>query len=96
MANLSKELLNRRRNPKLVLLRILLLIGLVVCVVGGAMAMTYFTGHRMAAEHGPLMDAAMEIKLEATLSHLWLEEAIAGDRLVAIEDVWAHLVQAQW
>jgi PAS domain S-box-containing protein len=95
MANLPKELLNRRRNPKLVLLWIYLLIGLVVCVVGGAMAMIYFTGLRMAAEHGSMMDAA-EIKLETATAHLWFEELLSGDKDVTIDQVTGHIDQADW
>lgn len=96
MANLSQELLNRRRNPKLVLLWIYLLIGLVVCFVGGAMALIYFTGRRMAKVHGPLVDAAMEIKLETATAHLWFEESINGDQEVTIEQVLRHIDQANW
>jgi PAS domain S-box-containing protein len=54
------------------------------------------TGSRIAEQYAPLVDAAMEIKLEATLAHLWFEEVISGDRTVAIENVWEHLDQAEW
>ncbi len=78
----------------MVLLWIYLLIGLVVCVVGGAMALIYFTGYRMAAVHGPLMNAAKEIKLETATAHLWLEELISGDKDVTIDQVTGHIDQA--
>ena len=50
----------------------------------------------MAIKYAPLMDAAMEIKLEATTAHLWFEELISGDRFEDINEVKQHLDQAQW
>ena len=57
---------------------------------------SYYTGRNIVERHSPLVDAAMEIKLEATTAHLWFEEVISGDRTIHIDDVWAHLDQSQW
>jgi len=57
---------------------------------------SFYTGRNLAERYTPLVDAAMEIKLEATAAHLWFEKAIAGDLSVQIEDVWNHLDQSQW
>lgn len=54
------------------------------------------TGLRMSQRYTPLIDAAMEIKLEATLGHLLLEEALHNERPARLEDVLAHLKQADW
>ena len=50
----------------------------------------------MVATYAPLVDATMEIKLEATIAHLWFEEIISGDRHEDIETVWTHLDQSAW
>jgi len=50
----------------------------------------------MTLRFTPLIDAAMEMRLEATTAHLWFEEIISGDRKVEIETVWTHLDRAQW
>lgn len=54
------------------------------------------TGLRMSQHYTPLIDAAMEIKQEATIGHLWFEEILADDRNESIETVRAHLKQADW
>jgi len=36
-------------------------------------------GRDIASRYTPLVDAAMEIKLEATTAHLWFEQAISGE-----------------
>ncbi len=55
-----------------------------------------YIGRGLAERYAPLVDAAMEIKLEATTAHLWFEEIISGDRFVDIDEVWKHLDQAKW
>jgi PAS domain S-box-containing protein len=56
----------------------------------------YRTGNRLAAVHAPLVDAAMEIKLQATTAHLWLEEIITGDKTESIDTVLKHIDEANW
>ncbi len=65
-------------------------------LIAGVMVYTLFTGRSMTERYAPLADAAMEIKLEATIAHLWFEEIISGDRYVEIEEVFSHLDQAAW
>ncbi|MGV1100831.1 PAS domain-containing hybrid sensor histidine kinase/response regulator [Thiovibrio sp. JS02] len=48
-------------------------------------------GLRMTGHYAPLVDAAMEIRLEATTAHLWFEEVISGDRHESFESVLGHL-----
>ena len=55
-----------------------------------------YGGLRMSVAHAPLVDAAMEIKLEATTAHLWFEEIVSGDRHEDMKLVWAHIDAAEW
>jgi len=71
----------------------------VIIVAAAAMfsvGYTHYVGRRMAEVHGPLIDAAMEIKLQATTAHLWFEEAISGDRTVDVNATLEHLAEADW
>ncbi|WP_163339436.1 hypothetical protein [Desulfopila sp. IMCC35008] len=61
-----------------------------------AMGFGFYLGNYMVTKYTPLVDAAMEIKLEATTAHLWLEEMSSGDRYRDIESVHRHLDEAQW
>ncbi len=75
------------------------LYGLIVAsgaLVLGIMGYGFFLGNHMIKKYTPLVDAAMEIKLEATSAHLWLEEILSGDRLEDIETVKEHLDNARW
>lgn len=65
-------------------------------LIAGFMSYAFFTGSSMTERYAPLVDAAMEIKLEATIGHLWLEEIIGGDRSLEITDVFKHLEQSEW
>jgi PAS domain S-box-containing protein len=68
----------------------------VTLVVVGLLAGSSFMGVRMATRHAPLVDAAMEIKLELALAHLWFEELVNGDSNNDETMVWAHIDEAQW
>jgi hypothetical protein len=61
-----------------------------------AMVYGFYLGNQMVVKYTPLVDAAMEIKLEATTAHLWFEEVVSGDRSEDIDLVRGHLDQAQW
>ena len=72
------------------------LVGICTVVIIGSMFYILYEGREMTAKHDPLIDAAMEIKLEVTIAHLWFEEIISGDRHESIDSVWEHLSQADW
>ena len=57
---------------------------------------SFFIGRDIAERYTPLIDATMEIKLEATMAHLWFEEIISGDQTVDINNIWANLDQSEW
>lgn len=61
-----------------------------------AMGYSLYLGNCMATKYTPLIDAAMEIKLEATTAHLWFEEILSGDRFEEIEEVKGHLTESLW
>lgn len=62
----------------------------------GIMSYGFILGNHLAEKYTPLMDAAMEIKLEATSAHLWLEEILAGEKKEGFDTVINHINQAQW
>jgi diguanylate cyclase (GGDEF)-like protein/PAS domain S-box-containing protein len=57
---------------------------------------SFYIGRGIAERYTPLVDATMEIKLEATTAHLWFEEVISGDQAIDIEAIWANLDQSEW
>jgi PAS domain S-box-containing protein len=65
-------------------------------LIGGAMLFSLFIGNRISERHAPLMDAAVEIKLEAALGHLWFEEVVGGDTNEEIASTWEHLDRSAW
>ena len=71
-----------------------------ICVVGmlviGTMSYGFILGNHLAEKYTPLVDAAMEVKLEATTAHLWLEEILAGEQNEDFDTVINHIDQAQW
>jgi len=75
---------------------IYMLIGVAGLIVIGMLGYGFYTCDRMNKAYAPLIDAAMEIKLEATTAHLWFEEIISGDRYEDMATVWKHLDQADW
>ena len=76
--------------------RIYALIAVVGLIITGILSYGFHTGDRMIKIYAPLVDATMEIKLEATIAHLWFEEIVTGDRHEELETVWKHLDQADW
>ena len=62
----------------------------------GVMLYSSFTGGIIAERYAPLVDAAMEIKLEASIGHLCFMELETEESDVDIDDVWRHLDQAEW
>jgi signal transduction histidine kinase len=72
------------------------LIGIITFAVISAMVCSYFMSERVVSQYVPLVDAAMEIKLEATTAHLWLEELVSGDKTEKIEVIVGHIDQSLW
>jgi hypothetical protein len=72
---------------------LVLAVGLMVTSLAGY---GFHAGYRMNTFYAPSIDAAMEIKLEATAAHLWFEEVLSGDTSVDFQTVWQHLEEATW
>ena len=76
--------------------RIYVVIAIVGFSVLGMLGYGFYTGDSLIRVYAPLVDAAMEIKLEATLAHLWIEEIVSGDRKEDATAVWQRLDRADW
>lgn len=66
------------------------------CVITALIGSSLLFGNRIAATYAPLINAAMEVKLQSTAAHLWFEEILNGDEEESMEDVWRHLDTAEW
>jgi PAS domain S-box-containing protein len=73
-----------------------MLAALSALIVIGSMTAIYWMGNKMVATYNPQIDAAMEIKLEATRAHLWLEEVVSGDPDESAEEVWKFFDSSMW
>ncbi|MGB3209691.1 MAG: ATP-binding protein [Desulforhopalus sp.] len=73
-----------------------LIIGLVAIIIFVSLAYSFYSSSRMIGKYSPLVDATMEIKLEATSAHLWFEELLAGDKNENFDDITKHLDHAKW
>ena len=60
------------------------------------MSFLFYLGNKLSSKHAPLINAVMQIKLEATTGHLWFEEIMSGDTAESIEGVWRNIEQADW
>lgn len=76
--------------------RIYLPLGLLMATVLGAIGFSLCSGDKATQTYAPLVNGAMEIKLEAAMGHLWFEEILSGDRHENIQSVWQHLDQSVW
>ncbi|MCK5668126.1 MAG: hypothetical protein KAI15_03515, partial [Gammaproteobacteria bacterium] len=71
----------------------ILAISVVVLLI---MACSFYMSEKMINKYSPLVDAAMEVMLEATTAHLWLEEILSGDRHESLDEVFYHIDQSIW
>jgi len=85
----DKPLIQKRRKGYF-------LIALVAILMIVVMSYSFYSSSQMINKYAPLVDATMEIKLEATTAHLWFEEIISGDRYENLDDVIKHIDLALW
>lgn len=76
--------------------RLLIITALILTIVVSTITYSFNIGSKMTLKYTPLIDAAMEIKLEATTAHLWFEELLTGDRNTDIEDIKQKIDSAIW
>ena len=96
MTSKAKTLFSSSALKEKAVWHVCLMIGSLSVVILGSMGYGFWSGNHMIAGQAPMIDAAMEIKLEATTAHLWFEEVISGDKLEDLEAVMAHLSKADW
>jgi len=76
------------------------LIAAMVLIVGVVLISTLLVtarlGDMMVRRHAPMVDASMEIRLNLSMFHLWLEEYLLGDPDAVEEDFWVQLDEAEW
>jgi PAS domain S-box-containing protein len=96
MADETENKLNGRTKNKVAVWWMYLLIGFVALIVFASMGYIFYIGNQMAAIHTPLKDAAMEIKMEVSIAHLYFKEIISGDSYINIDEVLEHIDQADW
>ncbi len=73
-----------------------LVMGLSAVAMVFIMGYSLYSSNRIILKYMPLVDAAMEIKLEASTAHLWFEEIASGDRHENIDVVLMHIDEAKW
>jgi len=88
-----KEVSNRWRQFNW---KVHLLIGMVGLVVIGSVSYGFIRSSQLYEKYVPLIDASMEMRLEATTAYLWFEEMLAGDKSKALDDILTHLDRADW
>ena len=65
-------------------------------IIISALGVAWNTGVQISASYVPNIDSAMEIRLELSAAHLWLEEVIAGNPSESIDSVYNHIDKADW
>lgn len=73
-----------------------LLIGIVGLVVIGSVSYGYVRSSQLYNKYVPLIDASMEMRLEASTAYLWFEEMLAGDKSKSMDDILTRLDRADW
>ncbi len=88
--------LNRKPNFPAIPWRMHLLVASVGLIVIAIVVYGFYIGERLTALDEPLIDAVMEIQLEAEASDLWFREVIQGNLVVDLKTIWQPLEQSVW
>jgi len=96
MDNHSSSVVKANKEITSIPIRLFVLIGFVGLLTALIVGYGFYTGQRIITDYAPQVDAAMEIKLEATLAHLWFEEFITGDITLEMIEIWEHFDLADW
>ena len=73
-----------------------LMVLVVAVILTGALGYSFRVEDRLREGHLALMEAVLEIRLEATIANLFLEEMLVGNRSGQAQDVMGHLERAAW
>lgn len=91
------ELVSPRHDKRSISSRKLcVLTALCAILVIGSIGYVLYTGEQMSVKHGSQCWASMEVRLETTSAHLWLEELLGGDGHLDIETIISRLDTADW
>ena len=91
--NSFKEASNRWRQFNW---QVHLLIGIVGLVVVGSVSYGFIRSSQLYQKYVPLVEASMEMRLEASTAYLWFEEMLGGDKSKKMDDILTHLDLADW
>jgi len=83
-------------TPTAFLVKFLLSTLVLIVVLTSITVFSFNTGSHMITRDMPLMDATMEMKLDATKAHLWFEEILSRHRDDKLETVHQSLDRAKW
>jgi len=87
---------NRKPQFPAIPWRMHLLVGSIGLIVIGIVVYGFYIGERLTALDEPLIDAVMEIQLEAEASDLWFREVIQGNLVADLKTIWQPLEQSVW
>ena len=76
--------------------KLCVLTALCAVVVIGSIGYVLYAGEQMSVKHGSQCCACMEMRLETTFAHLWLEELLGGNEHLNIEAPTSKLDNADW
>jgi len=85
-----------RQRKNISAARHLITITFLTLILTGMLILTYLQGTRLVNVYGPQIDAAMKIKMDATLAHLKLEEALNSDMTQNMDAAWQLLNASIW
>ena len=71
------------------------LIILVAFVLLATVTTTTWQVLHISDSHLPMVNASKNIKYDVSIFHLWLEEYLAGDTIIALADIWKPLNKAK-
>jgi signal transduction histidine kinase len=72
---------------------LILSVGLIIVI---SISCVFYRGMAIYQRYFPLVNASMEMRLEATTSYLWFEEMLGGDETKKLSDILKNLDLADW
>ncbi len=73
-----------------------LLVSTIGLIVIGIVIYGFYIGERLNTLDEPMIDAVMEIQLEAEAADLWFREIISGNMTADMKTIWQPLEQVVW
>lgn len=76
------------------------LLQITICLIGLLIVLStaygFHRGIQLYRYYVPLIDASLEMRLEATTAYLWFEELLGGDKSKSMDDILKYLDRAEW